>query len=79
MLNLEVVRPQLLTMTSAREIVHHILKMEEKEWTMVISFLWVCWDARNKINAGEQGSPIAQVLHKAMELACDVDESFAKR
>jgi hypothetical protein len=30
----------------------------------------VWWDTRNKLNAGEQARPMAEVLHRTMELSC---------
>jgi hypothetical protein len=40
---------------------------------MVIRFLWVWWDTRNELNAGEQARPVAEVLHRATVMACSAD------
>jgi hypothetical protein len=66
----EAIRIQLLSLKSAREVVQHILHMKQDEHNIVISFLWVWWDTRNKLNAGEQARPMAEVLHRTMELSC---------
>lgn len=68
-LNLEHVRIRLLSLGSAREVVDHILKMKEEERALVVNFLWVWWDARNKANAESKKHVVDEVLHRAMEAA----------
>jgi hypothetical protein len=53
-LNLEHVRRALLLMHSTRELVHYILKMDDRERTIVSSFMWVWWENRNKANAKDR-------------------------
>jgi hypothetical protein len=48
--------------------------MGESERNMVVNFLWVWWDTRNKLNAGEQARPLAEVLYKTMEMASSADQ-----
>jgi hypothetical protein len=67
---MEAIRIQLLSLKSTREVVQQILQMKQDERNIVISFLWVWWDTRNKLNAGEQARPMAEVLHRTMELSC---------
>lgn len=72
-LQLEAVRLQLLSMKSAREVVHHILQMKDKEQNLVISCLWVWWDTRNKKNAGEHAGWMEEVIHRTTAVAFGVD------
>jgi hypothetical protein len=48
--------------------------MGESERNMVVNFLWVWWDTRNKLNAGEHARPLAEVLYKTMEMASSADQ-----
>jgi hypothetical protein len=73
-MNLEEVRLQLVALKSAKEVVHHVLQMGESERNMVVNFLWVWWDTRNKLNAGEHARPLAEVLYKTMEMASSADQ-----
>jgi hypothetical protein len=59
---------------TAKEVVHHVLQMGESERNMVVNFLWVWWDTRNKLNAGEHARPLAEVLYKTMEMASSDDQ-----
>jgi hypothetical protein len=73
-MNLEEVRLQLVALKSAKEVVHHVLQMGESERIMVVNFLWVWWDTRNKLNAGEHAKPLAEVLYKTMEMESSDDQ-----
>jgi hypothetical protein len=60
-------------MKSASEVVHHILQMKNEEQNLVISFLWVWWDTRKKINVGKHARSVIEVTHRVMEVAYSVD------
>jgi hypothetical protein len=66
-LNLEQVHKVLLRLQSAREVVHHILKMEEKVRLIVSCFLWVWWENRNKENSKERMMSLEEVAHRIMD------------
>jgi hypothetical protein len=68
-LNLEQVHRVLLRLQSAREVVHHILKMEAKVRSIVSCFLWVWWEDRNKANEKERMMSLEEVAHRTMDAA----------
>jgi hypothetical protein len=65
-LNIESVRICLLQSTSARDMVHCILKLKSKERALVVCFLWTWWDAMNKAY-GEKIPNVDEVQHKTLE------------
>ena len=40
------------------QVIEHILTLKEEEKLMALGLLWAWWDARNKVNAGEQLKPV---------------------
>lgn len=64
MLQKEQIRLDLINLKSAKEVVHHVLLLEEECRMEVILLLWNWWFARNKINAGERGLLPEKVVHR---------------
>jgi hypothetical protein len=72
-LDLEGVRLQLLAFKTPKEIIYFILQLRERERNLTINFLWVWWDARNKLNAGEQSRPLTAVLQRTWNMASNTE------
>jgi hypothetical protein len=68
-LNLEQIRLRLLSLSSSRDVVQHVLELKGEERVLVPCFLWAWWDVRNKANAGEGMMSTEEVQHKAMQAA----------
>ena len=67
-MNLEDTRAQLLALNNAKEIVNHILSMEEKRILSVIGLLWAWWNDRNRCNVGEPSRKVAAISFRAHEV-----------
>ena len=51
------------------QVIEHILTLKEEEKLMALGLLWAWWDARNKVNAGEQLKPVNDIVYKARSVA----------
>jgi hypothetical protein len=43
-----------MELNSAKLVIQNILSLEQETRRRVFGLLWVCWDARNKANSGEE-------------------------
>jgi len=51
------------------QVIEHMLTLKEEEKLMALGLLWAWWDARNKVNAGEQLKPVNDIVYKARSVA----------
>jgi hypothetical protein len=58
-------------MSSLEKVVQEILKLEEKDSTLICCFLWSWWCRRNKINARENVGAWQQVVGQARKWAAE--------
>ena len=71
-LGLEDVRLHLLTLSSAKEVVGHILQMNQTKQQLTISLLWVWWLSRNKANVGERMLSVNEVVSRTSVSAVEI-------
>jgi len=69
---LEDVRLHLLTLSSAKEVVGHILQMNQTKQKRTISLLWVWWLSRNKANVGERMLSVNEVVSRTSVSAVEI-------
>jgi len=67
-LNLEQLRLVLIDLNSAKQVAIKILSLEEDKKLLVIDFLWVWWDARNKANAGAKIMSTEEIAYKVQTM-----------
>ena len=54
----------LIGLNSAKQVATKILSLEEDKKLLVIGFLWLWWDARNKANAGDKLLSTKEMVYK---------------
>jgi len=64
-LNLEDERKTLAGLPSAMQVAAHILLLSEEKKLLIVGFLWSWWDARNKVNAGDQRRNTEEIIYRA--------------
>ncbi|KAJ1288003.1 hypothetical protein BS78_02G054800 [Paspalum vaginatum] len=67
-MNLEETRLQRIELKSAYQVVQCIQNMQEEQRLATIGLLWAWWDARNKVNAGEQLRRTSEVIFRARSI-----------
>ncbi|GJN28806.1 hypothetical protein PR202_gb16973 [Eleusine coracana subsp. coracana] len=70
-MQLEQTRLHLVSLASAKDIVHFILKQEKEMKITILCLLWTWWDTRNKVNAGEPMRSVEEVIHRCRSLIID--------
>jgi hypothetical protein len=66
---LETLRCKLSDLSSARQVSEYILALKEEEKMLAIGLIWAWWDARNKVNAGEQLKPVDDVVYRTRTMS----------
>jgi ribonuclease HI len=77
-LNLEATRIMLVQKRTGAEVVQAILQLDESTKTLIIHFLWVWWNARNKANNGERMASAGEVCHRAVSMAAEAKMHLGK-
>ncbi|EEE62902.1 hypothetical protein OsJ_17707 [Oryza sativa Japonica Group] len=70
-MNLKHIRLELMQYSSALDVCKHILNMKEDKMLTTVLFLWNWWDARNKVNAGEDRRSAEQVYDRVMRMVSE--------
>lgn len=70
---MEHVRQELAQLTTAREVVQAVLSQIEKFKIRCVVLLWVWWDTRNKVNAGEPLRSIESVCNRIQQQINDCE------
>uniref|UniRef100_A0A0A8ZJV0 Reverse transcriptase zinc-binding domain-containing protein n=1 Tax=Arundo donax TaxID=35708 RepID=A0A0A8ZJV0_ARUDO len=71
-MNLDHIQLILAGLESAEQVLHHILGLEEIEQIKICVLMWVWWEERNKVNAGEQRRVTAEATKRARNMISDI-------
>jgi len=72
---IEEIRGKLCNLSTAQLVSEHILALKEEEKLLVIGLLWSWWDARNKVNAGEQLKSVNDIVYRARSVMTQIAET----
>ena len=73
-LGLEEEREMLCKCSSSMQVSENIMSMQESKRILIIGLLWSWWDARNKVNAGEERRSIDEIIYRAQLVTQNVQE-----
>jgi hypothetical protein len=73
-MDLDEVRNELLVCDGPKEMLGHILHLNQKKLIRSVALLWTWWKHRNKINAGEGKLEPDEVIIQAFRCAADYDQ-----
>jgi len=73
-LGLEEEREMLCKCSSSMQVSENIMSMQESKRILIIGLLWSWWDARNKVNAGEERRSIDEIIYRARLVTQNVQE-----
>lgn len=71
MLNFEHIRQELSLQTSTLDVYKHILNLREDIMLTTVILLWNWWDARNKVNAGEDRRTHEEVYSRVIRMVSE--------